>query len=1331
MQENYGADIKNSANPFAIPYRAVNSPTPYIFANFLEAYNYTAQMIYCDGIKPALFTSLLRSWQNQARLERASDPTAMSATERKFNYIFNSDQANVSILDLECNDRTLMDALHAKYGRHPVLVQQVVREVLSTLTIDEAILRSDTLNLVAMFDKAIAFSATPENHRTFHPKVNMVYETSFLIESQVMDYLHEKQTPITVIATPTANGDQSARDFLHSVITMNKDLSVILDCGGRLRGLSNLDVVKQLAKSSALKNKKYILFFQGSDLYAWSVNAQDNQIPIKLSSTDPDVIQAELDGCTPDKRFTFLDQEHTLGVDIRQSKDACAVVTVDIKTTLSAFLQAVMRMRDLENNQHVVITIDPTVASLMPPDSKSTSESLEHLFKIMENNQTSQLETDHFCAAIKKIRNLFREDLDNRILSEDNTDSRDRAYLVYEPFFIDIQTDDIVALYKQKAKLLKTSDIFSSCANDYMNQWMTCLQSAGVSQDEINQAKTTLTIALNDICKKSTKVCTALNIFPPFQGNREMQQQTQQLKQAQKKLESKKLDERKKPEFTVLGIELSWIEQFFATTEKTNYIKSRHQSIKSVTSKMNKNGWDFNDNIFASSHLLYAYTDQERNDIYNPYTKIPTAILYITTDTAIQAVLVYAEEAEALKIAIMKNNCADRIWLSTLNGAALTAMPELNPDLKKQHQILLEQACLFYGRADFIFSFPTIEWIAENVEAKIDFLNQHVKPALGLHEDQVDRLSSRFNKLDAFIQLWAKYPPASAVVDDFVAHATQSTRKRIDIVLPFLTNIRQNNQVFTIEKLVETMPLNDALLIDEYQNTFAILTALKDKHFSDAASRFMRHHHKLPLGIMCYGLPNNPVTLDESEIKQIAEILTDNNIKSAWIRQICMSPTCVAALSQECFSDYMAYIRPKDLCFYLKNIVKENSQRVTLMNKYLALPSVADESFMSVAAMKDDFDDTFTEEALKSEGCLAALIHLDHHDIKNESLVVRVRETNHRQVIFFLNQRNLLTSTNLNSDLTNTILTLKDLNVSDNALIMNVINHPASHLLIERMRAKYPIKQDDLLNIISLSDICSEHGITHDHLFDLIAAYSDDINLTNQALVLLKGHNLLNTENISKLLNLRCWQAIIAKIDAHELKASELSQALNDPEYALALTVLNDNKLPTTDPTFKMNSPSENCIPATVLACHYQRHTKHIATDTSEGIKALIAVRNKLQANKLYSKEATALDLFTQEMVVTLLAADKLPRTIDTEKHIISSLNKSAHKHFKQRYQVLKIIADVLLALTGVGFFVFTARKIAGKSFFFSQAKTKRQAEFENDLGKVRKWNPKLIRRHS
>lgn len=1190
--ENYGPATNREGYALAVPYRANNVPTPYVFANFIESSNYTAQMVYNLGVSKEHFVQLLREWKKDACLDRQANPLLLSISERKYNHIFKGE--DTSLLNLNVDDVTLIDELHDKYARHGLFIDQVVKEVLGAMTFDEGLLRCDPINLVSMFNRAFGFSATPENHLTYHQKIKIVHETCFMIESQVIDYLKCKETVVVHndIADPSG--------FMLSCLNEGSQHSVFLDCGSRFRGMINLDVVKELARHI---KKKYILFYQDSGLYAWKVGGPDDQLPIKLSSTDEKIIKNELDDCELDELFTYLDQEHTTGVDIKQAEKASAYVTVDVNTTLSNFLQAVMRMRGLGEEQRVTIVINAELKEILRNLPTNNSE-LDNLLHHLSCNQMKQLEKDHFYAALKKIRNVFREDLDKRLLDETAPTMRDKYFKQFKQFFIDKQTDDIAQLYENKAKMMATTDILSEYSAELTEKWRSCLESVDVSRAVIDRRNFELQKSIAEIKNQLQPVCEKMQLFPPFIGCKETQQEKKLLKEAEKKQEINVKDETSEAHLDLNEINLSWMENL---NENNIADLNEFKSVNRLTENVSyKTTWKFSHNLYATPNLLYAHKNQEANDIYNVYTISPASILFIKEHGMIQAILVSAEEQRELYALLSRpsTKLSEKLWLSSIDGHHFTQVPFLTESEEAKRLELIEQACLFSGRADLLASCQASKWMSKSFDEKFKFLSRIVVPVVGVDEVAFDRLEKRFMDMSKYIREWALHPAPFVSSAELFPDITKEVLQRFEEVKPYLEAVRASSIYKTVDELQsENVLFENALIIEEYQMVNRLLKLLDDKKLEQVASIFEENASKLSLGIMRYWFEGRIVNPCESDLVKIIDALQSVSAKEAWIRQICTAPQCISALSIETLSNYMKYVTYEDFNYYLKHVIHNNEERASLVAAYLLQETITKQDYMSFICELDSFEDGFREICLIKNNLLSAIQHLKDNKINDPDIFYKLREASYMRCIHCLADARVLTKDNINNTKK---MELAGLLVS---------------LVVDKSRLAAIFKDEDFSNtILSMS------------------------------------YDILNDEALKK--------------------------------------------------TLQTHFQQENCL--------------IFETRVSNAIATFLSIRETYSKHPEYSK--ASLVQFTREAICLLVKYNDQGdppnevREKNKDKLLYNEISSLAHRHFKHRHLVRRILVDIFLALTVVGFAVFAIKGLTGHGFFFSTARTNREIVFTNAL---------------
>ena len=124
----------------------------------------------------------------------------------------------------------------------------------------------------------------------------------------------------------------------------NPQVSVLIDCGALLTGMSNREVA-QAALSLCGRFRAAIYFDDDNQILVLDRDGRD--IPLAKSPLQP------VHEC-----FTYLDDKHTRGTDLRFAPGAVGAVTICRKTTKDRLVQACMRMRSLGLGQKVMLFVD-------------------------------------------------------------------------------------------------------------------------------------------------------------------------------------------------------------------------------------------------------------------------------------------------------------------------------------------------------------------------------------------------------------------------------------------------------------------------------------------------------------------------------------------------------------------------------------------------------------------------------------------------------------------------------------------------------------------------------------------------------------------------------------------------------------------------------------------------------------------------------------------------------------------------------------------------------------------------------------------------------------
>jgi len=120
-------------------------------------------------------------------------------------------------------------------------------------------------------------------------------------------------------------GSQGTKELVQQML-MHGDYRAIIDVGALFKGVSNEEVAQVLATHfrslGAKSHVRKVLYFNGEDeLCALSVDGRRDVI----GTTHNERI-IEKTGCSPRELFTYYDQRHTTGTDIRQDSTALHIL---------------------------------------------------------------------------------------------------------------------------------------------------------------------------------------------------------------------------------------------------------------------------------------------------------------------------------------------------------------------------------------------------------------------------------------------------------------------------------------------------------------------------------------------------------------------------------------------------------------------------------------------------------------------------------------------------------------------------------------------------------------------------------------------------------------------------------------------------------------------------------------------------------------------------------------------------------------------------------------------------------------------------------------------
>jgi len=283
----------------------------------------------------------------------ASSSSTSSSGKLKFRPI-------VPLSIFQLSDRKQMRALFHRVRHLPDLIHHYL-----SLIIFPAVLQHQVVKLSAsgqelggslLFDLRYGFSGTPSD----------------LLPLELGSCGYEQGSEGNIMLTLTNDDivkfslheDWSVRQLLSSVA--NSNAHALIDTGALITGFTNYDVAKYLLEHG----------LHGLDGCVF-LDRQDRQMILLRSSWT--VLPLAQCGIDPSKRFTFYDQVHTTGMDIKQALNAVAVVTLGKDMTFRDYAQGAFRMRGIGKGQTIHLFIISEVKRLIDaevPAKDSSSSSL-------------------------------------------------------------------------------------------------------------------------------------------------------------------------------------------------------------------------------------------------------------------------------------------------------------------------------------------------------------------------------------------------------------------------------------------------------------------------------------------------------------------------------------------------------------------------------------------------------------------------------------------------------------------------------------------------------------------------------------------------------------------------------------------------------------------------------------------------------------------------------------------------------------------------------------------------------------------------------------------
>ena len=414
--QNYGPGVKGD---YAIPFHGSDAPALRSqFGTVYETLNYTFQLLIKQGINKKMIARAVNFFRDKALQELKENPEKTleeTTAYRQFIKLIGRDKS----IPLFGSD--IIDKVQEIVNGSVTLKLQFIKTfVAPQIKIYEKTISANPQIYNFLFSIVNAFTGTQWNADTFPEGLNIIPDE--VITGKTLGLLWKnRQESIHITKIPTA------KTVLNELIVTNPQAlkaNALIDTAGMIRGISRELVARQLLKvlNKERQEIKGVVFYDADNILMMMETGKEAPIPLSASKL------------LPHERFTFYDQKHTSGADIKQASTATAIVTIGRHTLLRDLLQSVWRLRGLDKSQKVNFTIDQEVKELIISILKemgiSVSEplQLEHLLIFASYNQAMLQGDNNFRALKHKSWEVLQQEVFRAFL-DPNLDGKHLAEL--------------------------------------------------------------------------------------------------------------------------------------------------------------------------------------------------------------------------------------------------------------------------------------------------------------------------------------------------------------------------------------------------------------------------------------------------------------------------------------------------------------------------------------------------------------------------------------------------------------------------------------------------------------------------------------------------------------------------------------------------------------------------------------------------------------------------------------------------------------------------------------------------------------------------------------
>jgi hypothetical protein len=200
------------------------------------------------------------------------------------------------------------------------------------------------------------------------------------------------------------------------------EFHALIDCGALVVGMTNREVADNLMHQ---------LPTSGFDAVVYIDAAGEKKAILRGDDVDAPPVNLQNLGVAMSRRFTFYDQVHTVGMDIKQTIDATAAVTLGKGMTLRDLSQGCWRMRGIGKGQRIKYIVTKEIAQMISRSlgsvvdlSITTSPPASDIIVWLTRTQMETESLQKVTLASACVDNIWRRKALSNLLNSTSVDSK-------------------------------------------------------------------------------------------------------------------------------------------------------------------------------------------------------------------------------------------------------------------------------------------------------------------------------------------------------------------------------------------------------------------------------------------------------------------------------------------------------------------------------------------------------------------------------------------------------------------------------------------------------------------------------------------------------------------------------------------------------------------------------------------------------------------------------------------------------------------------------------------------------------------------------------------